>query len=104
MNNIKNTGEDTNFNSPLGVGGSKRIVILGGGESGAGAAVLAKTKGFDVFVSDTSEIKSEYKALLDKYEISWEEKQHSELQILNADEVRSEEHTSELQSRQYLVC
>jgi len=65
----------------------KRIVILGGGESGAGAAVLAKTKGFDVFVSDLSEIKPEYKALLDKYQINWEEKQHSELLILNADEV-----------------
>jgi len=65
----------------------KRIVILGGGESGAGAAVLAKKQGFDVFLSDLSEIKPEYKALLDKYEISWEEKQHSEEQILNADEV-----------------
>jgi len=87
MNNIENTGEDTNFNSPLGVGGSKRIVVLGGGESGAGAAVLAKKQGFDVFVSDLSEIRAEYKDLLDKYEISWEEKQHSELLILNADEV-----------------
>ena len=65
----------------------KRIVILGGGESGAGAAVLAKKQGFDVFLSDLSEIKPEYKALLDKYEISWEEKQHSEEKILNADEV-----------------
>jgi UDP-N-acetylmuramoylalanine--D-glutamate ligase len=65
----------------------KRIVILGGGESGAGAAVLAKKQGFDVFLSDLSEIKPEYKALLDKYEISWEEKQHSEEKILNAGEV-----------------
>jgi len=65
----------------------KRIVILGGGESGAGAAVLAKKQGFDVFLSDLSEIKPEYKALLDKYEIQWEEKQHSEDLILNADEV-----------------
>lgn len=65
----------------------KRIVILGGGESGAGAAVLAKKQGFDVFLSDSSEIKPEYKALLDKYEIQWEEKQHSEDLILNADEV-----------------
>ncbi|MFZ4726905.1 MAG: UDP-N-acetylmuramoyl-L-alanine--D-glutamate ligase [Paludibacter sp.] len=64
-----------------------RIVILGAGESGAGAAVLAKKQGFDVFVSDMSEIKTEYKALMDKFEISWEEKQHSEQQILNADEV-----------------
>ncbi|HEY5589963.1 MAG TPA: UDP-N-acetylmuramoyl-L-alanine--D-glutamate ligase [Paludibacter sp.] len=65
----------------------KRIVILGGGESGAGAAVLAKKQGFDVFVSDLSEIKPEYKVLLDKYEIRWEEKRHSEVQILNAVEV-----------------
>lgn len=65
----------------------KRIVILGGGESGAGAAVLAKKQGFEVFVSDLSEIKTEYKSLLDKHEISWEEKQHTEELILNADEV-----------------
>lgn len=65
----------------------KRIVILGAGESGAGAAVLAKKQGFDVFVSDMSEIKTEYKVLMDKFEISWEEKQHSEQQILNAHEV-----------------
>jgi len=65
----------------------KRIVILGAGESGAGAAVLAKKQAFDVFVSDMSEIKPEYKALLDEYEIAWEEKQHTEALILNADEV-----------------
>ncbi|HJV76748.1 MAG TPA: UDP-N-acetylmuramoyl-L-alanine--D-glutamate ligase [Paludibacter sp.] len=65
----------------------KRIVILGGGESGAGAAVLAKKQGFEVFLSDLSEIRPEYKALLDKYEIEWEEKQHTEELILNADEV-----------------
>jgi UDP-N-acetylmuramoylalanine--D-glutamate ligase len=65
----------------------KRIVILGGGESGAGAAVLAKKQGFEVFLSDLLEIKAEYKALLDKYEIEWEENQHTEERILNADEV-----------------
>ena len=65
----------------------KRIVVLGGGESGAGAAVLAKKQGFEVFLSDSSEIKPEYKILLDKYEIAREEKQHSEELILNADEV-----------------
>ena len=64
-----------------------RIVILGGGESGAGAAVLAKQKGFDVFVSDLSEIKTQYKTLLDENQISWEEKQHTEELILNADEI-----------------
>jgi UDP-N-acetylmuramoylalanine--D-glutamate ligase len=64
-----------------------RIVILGAGESGTGAAVLAKKQGFEVFVSDMSEIKTEYKALLDTYEIVWEEKQHTENMILNANEV-----------------
>lgn len=65
----------------------ERIVILGGGESGAGAAVLAKKKGFDVFLSDLSEIKPQYKTLLNEYGIEWEEKQHSEDKILNANEV-----------------
>ncbi len=65
----------------------KRIVILGGGESGAGAAVLAKKQGFEVFVSDMSEIKPQYKALLDEFGISWEEMQHSESLIFNADEI-----------------
>jgi UDP-N-acetylmuramoylalanine--D-glutamate ligase len=65
----------------------KRIVVLGAGESGAGAAVLAKVKGFDTFVSDMSEIKSRYKELLNKYEIAWEEGQHTEELIMSADEV-----------------
>ena len=64
-----------------------RIVVLGAGESGTGAAVLAKVKGFDTFVSDMSAIKDKYKELLNKYEIAWEEKQHTEELILNADEV-----------------
>lgn len=65
----------------------KRIVILGAAESGAGAAVLAKKRGFDVFVSDMSNIKARYKELLNNYEIAWEEGQHTESLILNADEV-----------------
>lgn len=65
----------------------KRIVILGAGESGTGAAILAKKQGFDVFVSDNSEIKEEYKKALEERGIAWEEKQHSEKLILNADEV-----------------
>lgn len=65
----------------------KRIVVLGAGESGAGAAVLAKKEGFDVFVSDMSAIKDKYKDLLDKHGIEWEEGQHTEKKILNADEV-----------------
>lgn len=65
----------------------KRIVILGGGESGVGAAVLAKKQGFDVFLSDLSEIKDQYKSVLDDYGITWEEKKHTEEFILNAFEV-----------------
>ncbi|MBQ8225097.1 MAG: UDP-N-acetylmuramoyl-L-alanine--D-glutamate ligase [Bacteroides sp.] len=64
-----------------------KIVILGAGESGAGAAVLAKVKGFDTFVSDMSTIKDKYKALLDEYQIEWEEGKHTEASILGADEV-----------------
>ena len=65
----------------------KRIVILGGGESGVGAAVLAKKQGFDVFLSDMSEIKPQYKAILEENKIDWEEKQHTEILILNANEI-----------------
>ncbi len=65
----------------------KRIIILGAGESGAGAAVLAKVKGFETFVSDTSAIKPHYKELLNRYGIEWEEGHHSEECILQADEV-----------------
>jgi len=64
-----------------------RIVVLGAGESGAGAAVLAKKQGFDVFVSDMSAIKDKYKNLLDAHDIDWEEGQHTQEKILNADEV-----------------
>ena len=65
----------------------KRIVILGAGESGAGAAVLAKKESFDVFVSDMSKIAPRYKQLLDEHHILWEEGQHTEGLILNADEI-----------------
>ena len=65
----------------------KRIVVLGAGESGAGAAVLAKTKGFETFVSDMSAIKPKYQELLNQYSIEWEEGHHTEEKILNADEV-----------------
>lgn len=65
----------------------KRIVVLGAGESGCGAAVLAKKLGFDVFVSDFGSIADKYKAMLDAHAIAWEEKQHSEELILNAGEV-----------------
>ena len=65
----------------------KRIVILGAGESGAGAAILAKKKGFDVFVSDMSKIAPNYKQMLNERGIKWEEGQHTESLILNADEI-----------------
>jgi len=65
----------------------KKIVVLGAAESGAGAAVLAKVKGFDVFVSDMGSIRDNYKKLLDDHQIEWEEGQHTEERILAADEV-----------------
>ena len=65
----------------------KRIVVLGGGESGAGAAVLAKVKGFDVFLSDKGRIGEKYKDMLREWDIPFEEGEHTESMILNADEV-----------------
>lgn len=65
---------------------AKRIVILGAGESGVGAAILAQKKGFEVFVSDMSMIKDKYKNMLVERGIEWEEGQHTESLILNADE------------------
>ena len=64
-----------------------RIVVLGGAESGVGAAVLAKVKGHDVFLSDKGKIKDEYVETLKKWEIPYEEGRHTEELILNADEV-----------------
>ena len=64
-----------------------KIVILGGAESGVGAAVLAKKQGCDVFVSDMGAISPMYQALLDKHSIAWESGQHTEALILDADEV-----------------
>jgi len=65
----------------------KRLVILGGGESGVGTAVLAQKKGYEVFLSDKGKLKDKYKDVLSKYEIKWEEEQHTEALILNATEV-----------------
>ncbi len=64
-----------------------RIVVLGGGESGVGSAVLAKVKGFDVFLSDMGTIAGKYTDILKKWEIPYEEGGHTESLILNADEV-----------------
>jgi UDP-N-acetylmuramoylalanine--D-glutamate ligase len=65
----------------------KKIVVLGAGESGTGAAILAKTKGMEVFVSDMGEIAPMYQALLDQHHIAWESGKHTPELILNADEV-----------------
>lgn len=65
----------------------KRVVILGAGESGCGAAILAKKLGFDVFVSDFGAITDKYKSWLDKHNIAWEEHRHTDELILNAQEV-----------------
>ena len=64
-----------------------RIVVLGGGESGVGSAVLAKVKGFDVFLSDMGKIADKYVDMLNEWEIPFEQGQHTEELILNADEV-----------------
>ena len=63
----------------------KRLVVLGGGESGIGTALLGKKQGYDVFVSDVKEIKKKYKDVLKFNEIEWEEGKHTEKKILNAD-------------------
>ena len=65
----------------------KRIVVLGGGDSGVGAAVLAKVKGFDVFLSDKGDIAGKYVKMLEEWEIPFEQGRHTEDLILNADEV-----------------
>ena len=64
-----------------------RIVVLGGAESGVGAAVLAKVKGFDVFLSDNGKIKDEYLATLQQWDIPFEQGGHTPELVLNADEV-----------------
>lgn len=65
----------------------KKIVILGGGESGTGSAVLARKQGFDTFLSDSGTIKPAYREILEKNNISFEEGKHSEEIIFSADEV-----------------
>ena len=65
----------------------KKIVVLGAGESGTGAAILAKEKGMDVFVSDMGAIAPMYQALLDQHHIAWEAGKHTPERILDADDV-----------------
>ena len=64
-----------------------RIVVLGGAESGVGAAVLAKVKGFDVFLSDNGKIKDEYLSVLQQWDIPFEQGGHTPARVLDADEV-----------------
>lgn len=64
-----------------------KLVILGGGESGVGTAILGKKQGYEVFVSDFGKITDKYKNILDQYAINWEEEKHTEERILNADVV-----------------
>ena len=64
-----------------------RVVVLGGGESGVGSAVLAKVKGFDVFLSDMGKISEKYVEMLEQWKIPFEQGCHTEELILNADEV-----------------
>ena len=66
---------------------NNRIVVLGGGESGVGAAVLAKVKGFDVFLSDKGKIEDRYVKMLEQWEIPFEQGGHTEDLIINASEV-----------------
>lgn len=66
---------------------TKKLVVLGGGESGVGAAILAKKKGMEVFLSDMGKIAPKYKQALDEANIPWEEGTHTESMILDADEV-----------------
>jgi len=65
----------------------KRLVILGGGESGVGTAILGKQKGYEVFLSDRGKIKEKYKKVLEQFEINFEEGQHTETEIFKADVV-----------------
>lgn len=64
-----------------------RLVVLGGGESGVGTAILGKKQGYEVFVSDFGKIKESYKEVLIINKIAWEEEKHTEDLILNADVV-----------------
>ena len=66
---------------------NKKLIILGGGESGVGAAILAKQQGYDVFVSDGGAISGKYRSELDQYQIAYEESGHTSEKILAADEV-----------------
>ena len=75
------------FHSDFKIEIMKRLVVLGGGESGVGTAILGKKEGYEVFVSDFGKITEKYKNVLTQYKIDWEEEKHTEALILNADVV-----------------
>ncbi|WP_246029358.1 UDP-N-acetylmuramoyl-L-alanine--D-glutamate ligase [Pedobacter nototheniae] len=81
------TNNITSNTTKLAMAGQGRVVILGAGESGVGAAKLAQKQGFDVFVSDFGVITDKYKAALEKLSIAFESEKHTEELILNADQV-----------------
>ena len=85
---ISNMSKSNQSSLPCGESrrGVRRIVVLGAGESGSGAAILAKEKGFDVFVSDCGTISDPYRALLDQNGVKWEDGKHSFDRIKDADE------------------
>lgn len=84
MNQNKKNTQQTQKTALLPEGTAGYLVILGGGESGVGTALLAKANGYDVFVSDSNEIKEHYKQVLEHHAINWEEGKHTEAKILNA--------------------
>ena len=81
------TNQNTTNNTQSAMAGQGRVVILGAGESGVGAAKLAQLQGFDVFVSDFGVIADKYKAALEKLSVPFESEKHTEELILNASEV-----------------
>ncbi|MBC6112208.1 UDP-N-acetylmuramoyl-L-alanine--D-glutamate ligase [Pedobacter fastidiosus] len=85
--NTNNTTQNPNNSAKSGLTGPGRVVILGAGESGVGAAMLAQQKGFDVFVSDFGVITDKYKSILEKLAIPFESEKHTEDNILNATEI-----------------
>lgn len=84
MNQNKKNTQQTQKTALLPEGTAGYLVILGGGESGVGTALLAKANGYDVFVSDSNGIKEHYKQVLEHHAINWEEGKHTEAKILNA--------------------
>lgn len=87
MDYWRNAGNYIHYHTKTKIALSKRIVILGAGESGVGAAKLALKQGFEVFVSDFGKIKEKYKNVLSQIGAEWEEEKHTEEKILSTDEI-----------------